>query len=86
MRLRFYIYILITGLILSFNQVRAQSISLDKLQSIKVNQLSDAQISEAWNKIQDLGIPEQEAYKLLEQRGMDPIEVNLFEQRINLLG
>ncbi len=58
MRIKFFIYILITGLVLSFQQIQAQSLSLDKLQTIKVNQLSDAQISEAWKKIQDLGIPE----------------------------
>ncbi len=86
MRIKFFIYILLTGLVLSFQQSRAQSISLDKLQNIKVNQLSDAQISEAWQKIQDLGLAEQEAYKLMEQKGMDPIEVNLFKQRIGLLG
>jgi protein involved in polysaccharide export with SLBB domain len=86
MRIKFLIYILFTGLVLSFQQVQAQSISLDKLQNVKVNQLSDAQITEAWKKIDDLGIPEQDAYKLLEQRGMDPIEVNLFKQRISLLG
>jgi len=86
MRIKLFIYILIIGLVLSFQQSRAQSISLDKLQNVKVNQLSDAQIAEAWKKIQDLGIPEQDAYKLLEQRGLDPIEVNLLKQRINLLG
>lgn len=86
MRIKFFIYIFLTGLIMSFQSIQAQSISLDKLQAIKVNQLSDEQITEAWKKIQDLGLPEQDAYKLMEQRGMDPIEVNLFKQRISLLG
>ncbi|HEY1063507.1 MAG TPA: hypothetical protein VGE44_17575, partial [Daejeonella sp.] len=86
MRLKFSICILTTVLVLTYQQSRAQSISLDKLQNIKVNQLSDAQISEAWKKIQDLGLAEQDAYKLMEQKGMDPIEVNLFKQRISLLG
>ena len=86
MRIKFLIYILITVLVLSSREGQAQSISLDKLQNIKVNQLSDAQITEAWKKIDELGIPEQDAYKLLEQRGMDSIEVNLFKQRISLLG
>ncbi len=86
MRIKFFIYILITGFVLSFQVSRAQNISLDKLQNIKVNQLSDAQITEAWKKIQDLGLSDQEAYKLMEQRGMDPIEVDLFKQRVSLLG
>ena len=58
---------------------QSQSMSLDRLQSIKVNELSDQQITQAWNKIQELGVTEQEAYNLLEERGMDPIEVNLFK-------
>ncbi|MFZ4100563.1 MAG: hypothetical protein ACOYKR_01315, partial [Sphingobacterium thalpophilum] len=86
MRIKILIYILITGLVLTYQRGMAQSISLDKLQNVKVNQLSDAQIAEAWKKIQDLGIPEQDAYKLLEQRGLDPIEVNLLKQRVSLLG
>ena len=65
---------------------QSQSMSLDRLQSIKVNELSDQQITQAWNKIQELGVTEQEAYNLLEERGMDPIEVNLFKQRIGILG
>jgi protein involved in polysaccharide export with SLBB domain len=86
MRIKLLVYILITGLVLTYHQGMAQGISLDKLQNVKVNQLSDAQIAEAWKKIQDLGIPEQDAYKLLEQRGLDPIEVDLLKQRIKILG
>lgn len=86
MRIKLFLIILLSGTILSFNGLYAQGISLDRLQSVKVNQLTDAQIKEAWKKIQDLGIPEQEAYKLLETRGMDPIEINEFKQRITILG
>jgi protein involved in polysaccharide export with SLBB domain len=86
MRIKTLLFILFTGLIFSFQQGLAQSISLDKLQNIKVNQLSDAQITEAWKKIGDLGLADQDAYKLMEQKGMDPIEINLFKQRISLLG
>lgn len=86
MRIKFFLIILISGIIISFQDLYAQGISLNQLQSVKVNQLSDAQIAEAWKKIQDLGIPEQEAYKLLETRGMDPLEINAFKQRITMLG
>lgn len=86
MRIKALIIILLTGLIFSFQQGLAQNISLDKLQAIKVNQLSDSQITEAWKKIEDLGLTEKDAYKLLEQKGMDPIEINLFKERINVLG
>lgn len=86
MRVKYFLYILITGLVLSSQFGFSQSLKMDQIQNVKVSQLSDAQIKEAWKKLQDLGIPEQETYKLLEQRGMDPIEVNLFKQRINMLG
>lgn len=86
MRIKALITILLTGLIFSFQQGLAQNISLDKLQAIKVNQLSDSQITDAWKKIEDLGLTEKDAYKLLEQKGMDPIEINLFKERINVLG
>ncbi|WP_395627365.1 SLBB domain-containing protein [Daejeonella sp.] len=86
MRIKLFLFILVSSIIFSFQTTYAQGISLDKLQSVKVNQLSDAQINEAWKKIQDLGIPEQEAYKLLESRGMDPFEVNAFKQRITMMG
>src|SRR5690606_13961013 len=46
---------------------------------------SDSEIMEAWKKIQELGISEQEAYQLMESRGMSPVQVNLFKQRIALL-
>jgi len=59
---------------------------MDQIQNVKVSQLNDAQITEAWKKITDAGLSEQEAYRLMEQRGMDPIEVNLFKQRVSLLG
>lgn len=86
MRIKFFLIILLSGLILSIQGTYAQGISLSQLQSIRVNQLSDLQIKEAWKKIQDLGIPEQEAYKLLETRGMDPLEINNFKQRVRMLG
>lgn len=86
MRIKFILYILLTGLVLSYHPVCAQNFSLDQIQNLKVNMMSDAQVTDAWKKIQELGIPEQEAYKLMEQRGMDPIEVNLFKQRVTMLG
>ena len=86
MRIKLIIYILLGGLFLLHQSVSAQSFSLDQVQNVKVSQLSDSQIVEAWKKLQETGLPEQEAYKLMEQRGMDPIEVNLFKQRVSMLG
>ncbi len=86
MRNKFILYILFSILVLSFRDARAQAVSMDNLQNLKVSQLTDAQITEAWKKMQESGIPEQEAYKMMQQRGMDPIEVDLFKQRVSLLG
>src|SRR6476660_3125765 len=55
MRIKFILYILLAGLILSFQPASAQSFSLDQIQNVKVSQLSDGQIIEAWKKIQELG-------------------------------
>lgn len=86
MLIRSTFFILIFSLILPFHSLQAQEVSMSNIQNVKVGQLSDAQITQVWNKLKESGIPEQEAYKLMQQRGMDPIEVDLFKQRVTLLG
>lgn len=86
MRAKHLLYILIVGFSFLSVQVHAQSFTLDQIPTLKVNLLSDAQITEAWKKLQDLGMSEQDAYKLMAQHGMDPIEINNFRQRVILLG
>lgn len=90
MKFKTAFYILFLNIFLSAHLVTAQKIpqgmSLEKLQSIKVNELSDAQIIQAWEKIKQLGLSEEKSYKMMEERGMDPLEVNLFKQRVTLLG
>ena len=86
MPFRYFFYILVISLILPFSAVTAQTVSMSDIQNVKVNQLSDDQITQVWNKLKEAGIPENEAYKLMEQRGMDPIEVDLFKKRVTLLG
>ncbi|HEY0668641.1 MAG TPA: SLBB domain-containing protein, partial [Sphingobacteriaceae bacterium] len=86
MRIKYFLIIFTTLLLYLSGSAVSQTIPLSQLKEVKVNQLSDAQITEAWKKIQELGISDQDAYKLLEQKGMDPIEVENFKQRVSILG
>jgi protein involved in polysaccharide export with SLBB domain len=86
MRIRYLLYILFFTLILFSKQGIAQGISMGKYQNVKVSQLTDEQITEAWQKIQDSGMSEQDAYKMLIQGGMSPTEVEALKDRITLLG
>ncbi|MBC7743605.1 MAG: SLBB domain-containing protein [Flavobacterium sp.] len=64
----------------------AQTITMGDIQNVKVSQLSDEQITQVWNKLKESGVPEEEAYNLMQSRGMDPIEIDLFKKRVTLLG
>jgi protein involved in polysaccharide export with SLBB domain len=86
MRIRSAFYILILSLFIPFGFLRAQEISLSNIQNVKVDQLSDEQITLVWNKLKESGVPEQQAYKMMQEKGMDPIEVDLFKKRVTLLG
>lgn len=59
---------------------------MSNIQNVKVSQLSDDQIIQVWKKMQDSGIPEQEAYKLMLQKGLPAGEVQAFKDRVTLLG
>jgi hypothetical protein len=79
-------YILLFALTIFFKPVMAQEVSMSDIQNIKVSQLSDEQVIEAWKKLQDSGISEQDAYKLLAQKGMPPTEIEALKDRVSLLG
>ena len=83
-KLLFYI-LLIFSIATSFRS-NAQSISMSDIQNVKVSQLSDEQIGQAWKKLQESGVPESEAYKLMIQKGMPAAEVEEFKNRVTLLG
>lgn len=83
-KLPFYI-LFIFFLATSFRS-NAQSISMSDIQNVKVSQLSDEQIGQAWKKLQESGVPESEAYKLMIQKGMPATEVEEFKNRVTLLG
>ena len=86
MLIRSIFFILIFSLLLPFEGARAQEISMSNIQKVKVAQLSDEQITQVWNRLKESGVPEEEAYQLMQKRGMDPIEVDLFKKRVTLLG
>ena len=75
MRFRYLLYILLFALLMPPKQIFAQELSLSNIQNIKIAQLSDEQITQVWKKLQDSGIPEQEAYKLMLQKGLPAGEV-----------
>ncbi|ASU33662.1 hypothetical protein MuYL_1766 [Mucilaginibacter xinganensis] len=86
MRIKYLLYILFFALTVFSKQAMAQEVSLSNIQNVKVAALSDEQITQAWKKLQDSGIPEQDAYKLLIQKGMPADEVEAFKNRVTLLG
>jgi protein involved in polysaccharide export with SLBB domain len=86
MRIKYLLYILLFTLTVFTKQAMGQEVSLSNIQNVKVGTLSDEQITQAWKKLQDSGIPEQDAYKLLIQKGMPPGEVAAFKDRVTLLG
>jgi len=86
MRLHYVIYIFFIWFLGFSSQAVAQEMSMSNIQNIKVSQLSDEQITQAWKKLQDSGISEQDAYKLLAQKGMAPGEVEELKNRVTLLG
>jgi len=83
---KFRYYILLILLVVGYSNSQAQTISMSDIQNVKVSQLSDDQITQAWNKLQESGVPEQEAYKMMLQKGMPPSEVQAFKDRVSLLG
>jgi len=86
MRIKYLIYIFSIALILSSNRLIAQGMSMNDIPNIKVSQLTDEQITQAWKKLQDSGVSEQDAYKILAQKGMPPAEVEELKNRVTLLG
>ncbi|ATP57983.1 hypothetical protein CPT03_16685 [Pedobacter ginsengisoli] len=86
MNIKFRYYILLILLVIGYSTSRAQTISMSDIQNVKVSQLSDDQITQAWNKLKESGVPEQEAYKMMLQKGMPATEVQAFKDRVTLLG
>jgi protein involved in polysaccharide export with SLBB domain len=86
MRVKYLFYILFFSLIFVTRQGMAQSLSMSDLKTMKVSQATDEQITQAWKKLQDSGMSEQEAYSMLAKNGVPPEEVQAFKDRVTLLG
>ncbi len=86
MRIKYVLFILLILLTATYQQSNAQSFSLSNIQNVKVSQLSDDQITELWKKIQDSGLSEDQAYKLMAQKGLPEDQVEAFKDRVTLLG
>ncbi|WCT10603.1 SLBB domain-containing protein [Mucilaginibacter jinjuensis] len=86
MRIKYVLFILLILLTATYRQGNAQSLSLSNIQNIKISQLSDDQITQLWQKIQDSGISEDQAYKLMLQKGLPEDQVQALKDRVTLLG
>lgn len=53
--------------------------------NLKVNQLSDQQMTQVWQQINTSGMSESESMKAMVQKGLQPTEVNAFKKRLLLL-
>ncbi|SDM16862.1 SLBB domain-containing protein [Pedobacter antarcticus] len=85
MRIKFFTILLL--ICIAFTQTgKSQELSLSNIQNVKISQLTDQQIIQAWTKLEETGIPEKEAYKLMAQKGLPPGEVEEFKNRVTLLG
>ncbi|MCJ8209802.1 SLBB domain-containing protein [Mucilaginibacter sp. RS28] len=80
------LYFLFIFLVAAQSSNGQSSISLNNIQNIKVSELSDEQVTQVWKKLQDSGIPEDQAYKLMEQKGLPAGEVQALKDRFTLLG
>jgi uncharacterized membrane protein len=79
MRIKFFTILLL--ICIAFTQTgKSQELSLSNIQNVKISQLTDQQIIQAWTKLEETGIPEKEAYKLMAQKGLPPGEVEEFKK------
>lgn len=85
MRSNFLLLLFFTGFLFFAHHVSAQTISVDNLQKLKVNQLSDQQILEVWKRFQASGLSEADAMRILAQRGLPATEAEEFKRRLALL-
>ena len=80
------LFLLVCVSFMLIKQAAAQDIPMSAIQNVKVNQLSDEQITQIWKKFQDSGVPEDQAYKIMIQKGLPAGEAEEFKNRVTLLG
>jgi protein involved in polysaccharide export with SLBB domain len=84
MRIKYLFCLLFLSFIAVTHQGSAQSMA--DLKNMKVSQASDEQVAQAWQKLQDSGLSEQDAYKVMAAKGIPPEEIQAFKDRVTLLG
>ena len=65
--------------------VNAQGLLNQDLRQIRIDQLSDAEILMYYNKVQQAGIPIEQAYQMAAAKGMPATEIQKLKQRIQLI-
>lgn len=86
MRIKILSILLLSLFVFTSAEIHAQEISMNNIQNIKVSQLTDDQITQAWTKLQASGLSADQAYKMMEQKGLPAAEVEEFKNRVTLLG
>ena len=84
MRIKFLLLIFLC-LVINNTKLSAQNISLDNIQNFKVDQLSDAQVLQLYQKLQTSGVTEDNAYQLMQQKGLPSLEVEKLKKRIAMV-
>jgi protein involved in polysaccharide export with SLBB domain len=67
-------------------QAIGQTPTADQIRVLKIDQLSDDQITLIWQRLQGTGLNESEIYKELLKRGMQAGQVQALKDRVTLLG
>ena len=65
--------------------VNAQGLLNQDLRQIRIDQLSDAEILMYYNKVQQAGIPIEQAYQMAAAKGMPATEIQKLKQRIQII-
>lgn len=80
------LFLMILGLTLIFMSPSAHAQSLQDIQNIKVDNLSDAQIEQLIRRARSAGLNEQQLESMARERGMPATEVAKLRQRVEALG
>ena len=86
MRFKYLLYILFFILTIFVKQAAAQGMSNIDYPNFKVSNYTDEQLTAAWKKFQDSGLSEEEAYKMLLQKGVPPDQISALKDKVTLLG
>jgi protein involved in polysaccharide export with SLBB domain len=86
MRIKYLLSILFLALVVVSKPALAQEMSLEKIKTAKISQLSDDQVTAAWKKATDKGLSDKDIYAMLLQNGMPAGEVQELKDRVTLLG